>query len=847
MKNTTDKLNFRSDIIAVVSFMLMTMLIIPAFLSPDMVYGSQTDWASQHYAIPEYFRTLFYDTGQLIPSYAPNIGGGESIFSLSYYGFLSPIILPSYLLPFVPMGIYIMLASLIAALVSECELYLLLRRRYTPSISLLTTTFFVLSVPLILNTHRQIVFTSYMPFMLMTLHGAERFFHSGKKSMLAAGMFLTAMCNYYFIPAEAAAVIAYGVWLILEKNGSISFKKLIPYSLCIAAGLLASAVLTLPTAYLLVQNRDASANAVSLKELLPTLRFDKLTYYNSAMGLSGFGVLAGLYYLFKGKKHQRFAAILILSFPIFPVTLYLLNGTLYTDPKVLFPFLPMALTLTADMLNGLPEFKSEKFLVFFVLFSVLSFFISGMSPMLGAYLADAAVVAVALYIYIRTHKSVFVVLTFAVPMVVCLFANNYDQLASKEGYDTANSKEVYKMFSEMPDDDIYRTAVDTRRLYTVNKVYSKRHYSDTIYSSLHSPYYNSFYFNEMYNENEYRNSALTVRSKNIFFNSFMGDRYYITNQPVSNYGLELIKNDGEYYLYENKSAFPMAYIRRDVMSERQYDTLKYPDKMIALMNYTIVPQDMPDVELDTELEAVDMSDIFDSAVLKERNGEKIIDTNDGIAEFSYKLPEKACGRIIMLRFHVADPVEKGKMSWENKGDVRININGIKNTLCNPEWKYKNGNNFFEYVISDMSNELDIIITGGDVRISDIEAYALDTDKLTAASSGLIPFKADMSATHGDVISGSISADYDGIAATSLVMNEGFSVSVDGKEVEPVRVNTAFLGFPVKSSSHKVEIRFKAPLLATGKAVSVFGIIMLLVCLGLDIAGSRKKADISHKT
>ena len=94
-----------------------------------------------------------------------------------------------------------------------------------------------------------------------------------------------------------------------------------------------------------------------------------------------------------------------------------------------------------------------------------------MSPMLGAYLADAAVVAVALYIYIRTHKSVFVVLTFAVPMVVCLFANNYDQLASKEGYDTANSKEVYKMFSEMPDDDIYRTAVDTRRLYTVNKVY----------------------------------------------------------------------------------------------------------------------------------------------------------------------------------------------------------------------------------------------------------------------------------------------------------------------------------------------------------------------------------------
>ena len=61
------------------------------------VFGSDTDWINQHTIIPDYFRQLFYKTGNLIPSFSFNYGGGQNIFNLSYYGFLSPIILPSYL------------------------------------------------------------------------------------------------------------------------------------------------------------------------------------------------------------------------------------------------------------------------------------------------------------------------------------------------------------------------------------------------------------------------------------------------------------------------------------------------------------------------------------------------------------------------------------------------------------------------------------------------------------------------------------------------------------------------------------------------------------------------------
>ena len=44
---------------------------------------------------------LFYDTKDLFPNFAANLGAGENIYNFSYYGLYSPIILFSYLLPFV--------------------------------------------------------------------------------------------------------------------------------------------------------------------------------------------------------------------------------------------------------------------------------------------------------------------------------------------------------------------------------------------------------------------------------------------------------------------------------------------------------------------------------------------------------------------------------------------------------------------------------------------------------------------------------------------------------------------------------------------------------------------------
>ena len=59
------------------------------------VFGAKVDWISQHSVIPDYFRKQFYETGNLFPEFAMNLGGGQNIYNYSYYGLYSPLFLLS--------------------------------------------------------------------------------------------------------------------------------------------------------------------------------------------------------------------------------------------------------------------------------------------------------------------------------------------------------------------------------------------------------------------------------------------------------------------------------------------------------------------------------------------------------------------------------------------------------------------------------------------------------------------------------------------------------------------------------------------------------------------------------
>ena len=64
----------KKDLWAVSLFIVFTLFIYFLITRGTYLYGSTLDWSAQHYLIPEYFRNLFYETGDLFTDFDPHLG-----------------------------------------------------------------------------------------------------------------------------------------------------------------------------------------------------------------------------------------------------------------------------------------------------------------------------------------------------------------------------------------------------------------------------------------------------------------------------------------------------------------------------------------------------------------------------------------------------------------------------------------------------------------------------------------------------------------------------------------------------------------------------------------------------
>ena len=72
-----NKLN-RKDYIYIGLTILIVLEIFLLITRGVYLFGSSLDWESQHSVLPDYFRTLFYDSKSIFPSFAFNIGNGQN-------------------------------------------------------------------------------------------------------------------------------------------------------------------------------------------------------------------------------------------------------------------------------------------------------------------------------------------------------------------------------------------------------------------------------------------------------------------------------------------------------------------------------------------------------------------------------------------------------------------------------------------------------------------------------------------------------------------------------------------------------------------------------------------------
>ena len=792
--NKKDKLNL---VIIIITFLIFT-LIITRFTN---YYGSLLDWEAQHIAIPNTIRTLFYQNFNLFPDFILNIGAGQNIYYLSYYGLFNPYILISYFLPFIKMVDFISVIGMLIPIISAILTYIWLRKRYDEKISFMTTILFIFSMSLSFHSHRHIMFINYMPFLILGLFGIDKKYDKNESSLLVISIFLIAISSFYYSISSYIVLIIYYIFKYLEKEEKIVIKdlffKLLNLSLNFIHGILLSSIVLLPTAAVILNGREKTSVAINFIEtLIPKINLLYFLYSPYGVGLTLISIVAIIYSLISKDLKYKFLSIILFLIMLFPIFNYILNALMYIDAKILIPFLPLIILVIANFLSKLiKNLISDKELIFIMLITTISIINSTMYIYI-----DLIVLSIVFFLYKKFKKDFILHSIMLLVITVSVIFSLNDPLVDKKTFDKDyQSLKNIVNYIRKNDKSLYRIAIDYKNEAFINQIFDNSEVLiSTIYSSLNNKNYSNFYYEELLNNIKHRNRVITTTTLSDYYLSSLSNKYIVTKTTLIN--KKLIKKIDNYNIYLNEAYKPMFYFSNNLISEEYYDKLKYYQKPLSLMNYDVVKEAKN--EIDLKIEKINDINLVKTGEYLEEKDKK----------YSINLGKV---KTLFVRINMYDsPSCKSK-------DTYIDINNIRNKLTCKSWKYHNKNYTFDYLTT--SDVLNIKIKKGKYYIKDYEIYEIKDFNILKQKELNVEYK-------DSLFTSKVSLKEDGYFITSIPYDKGFKAYIDKKEVEVEKVNKAFVGFKVPKGEHSIVLKFTSPLKKESLIITFISFIVYLYLL-----------------
>ena len=816
----------------------LTLFFCWMFVGRYGIFGAKVDWLSQHSVLPDYFRQQFYATGKLFPEFAANLGGGQNIYHFAYYGLYSPLILPSYLLPFVKMSDYIMAVSITGLTASVLLFYYWLKSRKTNTgTAFILSLMFLLAGPMIGQYSGQIMFVDYMPFLCLALIGVDRYFEQEKSALFTVSVFLMIMTSFYFSIGGMLALVLYGLHRYFEQREEcrVTVSTFLIDGLCFVRpmflAVLMGSFFLVPTALALTGGRSKGQNISLATFFVPQITVERFTYSIYGIGLTTLVItvlLTGLLYRKIYEKVLTYGCVIVLVIPVFT---YLLNGGLYIRDKVFIPFLPLLCYLIGIYLEKCRK-RELSFIAGIVPYIITTIFVyiarnQFVSKDIGkgiwkVLLAESILFLICYVLYCamkRYHKETKEIMMLALPSVICLavtmntfYQMKPDRYVSRKLYrDVVGEQNRQAVKEALNDDGYYRTeqmGSDDENAADLNRIWDVDQNITSIYSSAYNPDYQTFRQKTFGLEEPFRNGMMQSVSKNPVFQRMMGVRYIVSDSDVPGY--TLVKKCGTTGIYQNKDAAPVMYATDRVMTEEKYKKLAFPYNQTAFLEYAVVGEH-------TESSDQNIMTAYEPVSLKMANNR----TTGGAEQKT--IQQEGQKQILFLRFRVDN-------AHPNK-DVAVWINGIRNKLSAKDHVYYNENKIFTYAVPLKDGEDNISVTfgKGKYRLRHVQAYL---GSLPERSELLYQseIQVDKKQTEDNVIQGTIRVKKDGWFITSIPYDKHFKIYIDGKETEIQKVNTAFLGCKIESGNHELKIIYHAPGTTTGKVLSLIGIAGFLLVL-----------------
>lgn len=762
--NRLNKKDFIYLAISIISFILLVFLV----TDNTFLYASTSN--QEYISYSNYLRELFYNTKDLIPDFSLSLNNGTNIFNLVEYGFLNPIILISYLLPFISMTNYIIVSTIILIIISTILLYKFLHNhKYSSEVCFVSSYLYILSTSITYNSHNNLVLINYMPFLILSLIGVDKIFKENKSYLLIISLFLSLLINLKYSLLSIIVIIIYSVYKYLQRMNKPTLKTIISRAISILGpillSLLCSSIIIIPTILINIDNTSTKEVIVNLKDLLlPNINTNNLLYSPLGVGLTSI-VMLSIINIFNGKKYNSFLGITLSIIIILNIFKYSLFNSLTI-------FLPLYILVISEFIKNLFNKKlNPKQTVIPIIFITILIFIYNYR--INRYTLDILILFIAILLYYLTNKK----LLFIVPVLSFAFLNTY----------TINIDNNLPLKSTYYEEQ--QIITDIRE--TIN----------------------------YYDQTNYR---ISLNDTNLLTSILENNRYIISkNKELIGYQ-EVLNNEG-IYVYKNENTLPIGFSTSNVMSYEDFELLEEQTKQEALLNVIVTDTPSSNNFIPTiEKADIKLEDLLNHPNIKiNKNGIVNISTKETI-KVTYKLPKNYHNKIVFISFKTNN----------NKESTSIKINNITKYL-NISNEYLNQDKI-EYVLANQNQkDININIEPGTYLLSNFEIYILDNANIDNSIKSFNKFIMNSITKKNELFNGKINVLKDGYFMFTIPYQKGFTIKIDNKEIDYKKVDNKYIGFPITSGTHTISVKYDVPGKQAGIILSIIGFICTGVVIYLE--------------
>lgn len=775
----------RKNCLPLLTLTLLDVLLICWVVPAGHVFGSHTDWLAQHVALAETIRDACLTQRTLLPNWLV-LGGGSNGYQFACYGFLRPDVLLGCLLPKVSMTPIFLGYCIAVGLSSVLLCYLWLYKESGRREVAWLCGVLLMTAGCLFQLHRQIMFVNYLPFLLLAFLCVK----CRRKRWLPLCLLLICTSSFYYAPA---CFMALG-WYWYRCEGKRFWSGWL--GMCfLAAGM--AAMLLVPTAVALLAHRSASAGGVNVLSLLtPNWALSSLLVSPYGMGLS----LVALYALLAalGTRKWLADAVLLLLITALPLASYLLNGTLYARAKILVPFTLLVLLVVARIFTV--ALRGKLRLPLWPL-AVLLFFLAYWQHH-GAFRWLALEWGILLFLALRQRLGAgwrrWLVLLLIAPLGLYSFTASSEDWVREDELSQGLSAEA---LSHIEMDARYHYDSLLSPLAAANKLPTALGRS-SMYSSLINQSYAQFYYDVLEAPIQINNRVALLTANDPFLFHLTGARYLETSADQVPEGYTVIASEGHTVLAEKPDVLPVAYFTKEVVNEAAFDGLSAKAKLDTLARTTVV-EGMGSVPPDAgTMQRVSVRYHLAEPLPAGLSIEKI--------EGGWDIRADRTSAFTLLREEArTDDLLLLDVSVDNHTNhpVTMTINGVKNRLSGASAPYPNGNDRFHFKLSE-ARTLHITLSAGHYTLKNLSWSTWDMAAFQEKQ--MMPITLTDPERHDAVVSGNITAMADGVLATTIPMQHGLSLYIDGKPTPLRRVNTAFAGASLSAGTHSITLCFTPP-------------------------------------